>query len=214
MMDYLFAICGNWGASIIMLALVSRVGTFPITRLSLRYQEQAIKQQSQIAPLIQDIKQHYNGIEQSEKIIELYESQNYNHLAPFKSMIGLFIQIPIFIALFNVIGDAWELNGQSFFWIADLAKSDRLLDWRIDLPYFGRYFNLLPVIMAISTFLSTWLAAKHSGNEDLPTMTLFGMGGIFFVLFYSFPAALVLYWLSSNVIQLLQQSIENRIQIK
>lgn len=212
LMDTIFVTCGNWGATIIMLALAIRLITIPITRFSLSYQERTIRQQAQIAPLMQEIKQNYKGIEQSEKIIELYESQNYDHLAPFKSMVGLFIQIPIFVALFNVLGDNWELSGQSFLWITDLAKSDRLLDWGTDLPYFGRYFNLLPVVMAAITIFSTWLAARHSGNDKSPTTTLFGMGAIFFVLFYSFPAALVLYWLSSNLFQLVQQSIENRIK--
>ena len=211
-LDFLFSMTGSWGISIILLALVIRLITIPVTRISLRYQEKAIQQQHKFAPLIKDIKQKYNGVEESEQIIKLYENQDYDHLAPFKSMIGLFVQIPIFIALFQIIGNSWELNGQSFLWISNLAISDRLLDWGVNIPYFGHYLNLLPIIMAIVTFLSTWLAAKHSGNKNTSTMTLFGMGTLFFVLFYSFPAALVLYWTSSNIIQLLQQSVENSIK--
>ena len=125
-------------------------------------------------------------------------------------MAGLFIQIPIFVALFNVLGDAWKISGQAFLWIQDLARSDRLFDWGVDVFYFGSYFNLLPVLMAAVTILSTWLAGRQAGKKDVPTTTLFGMGGLFFVLFYSFPAALVLYWMSSNLFQLIQQMIENR----
>ena len=203
LLDFLYGIFADWGIAIILLALVIRVITIPITRYSLRHQERAIKQQAQIKPLLQEIKQNYSGAQQSEKIVELYESQNYEHLAPFKSMLGLFIQIPIFVALFNVLGDAWEVSGQSFLWITDLAQSDRLFNWGVNIPYFGSYFNLLPVIMAAITILSTWLASRHSGSQDTTTTTLFGMGAVFFVLFYSFPAALVLYWLSSNVFQLI-----------
>ena len=209
LLDFLYGIFANWGIAIVMLALVIRVITIPVTRYSLRHQERAIKQQARIGPLLKEIKLNYSGAQQSEKIVALYEDLNYEHLAPFKSMLGLFIQIPVFVALFNVLGDAWEISGQSFLWIMDLARSDRLFSWGIDLPYFGSYFNLLPVIMAAVTILSTWLASQHSGNEDAPTITLFGMGVLFFVLFYSFPAALVLYWLSSNFFQLVQQAMEN-----
>lgn len=210
--DFLYAITGSWGVSIVMLALAVRVVSFPITRFSIKHQEVAIQQQARVAPLLKDIKNNYTGITQSEKIIELYETQNYDHLAPFKSMLGLFIQIPIFAALFSVLGEMWVLSGQSFLWIADLSKSDRIFDWGINLPYFGAYLNLLPILMGGVTILSTWLAARHAGNENSPTTTLFGMGVVFFVLFYSFPSALVLYWLSSNVFQLIQQTVDNQIK--
>jgi YidC/Oxa1 family membrane protein insertase len=213
LLDFLFEVSGNWGMSIILLALIVRIIFIPITRFSLSYQKRAIQQQTDIAPLLAAVKRDYAGAEQSEKILGLYKDQHYDQLAPFKSMAGLFIQIPIFIALFNVLGDAWKISGQSFLWIPDLARSDRLFDWGFNLFYFGSYFNLLPVLMAAVTIISTWLAGRQAGKTDVPTTTLFGMGGLFFVLFYSFPAALVLYWMSSNFFQLVQQTVENRLQM-
>ena len=209
LLDTLFAGCGDWGLAIILLALTVRVFTIPVTRLSLKHQELALQQQTRMAPLVQEVKDRYSGIEQSEKLIELYETQRYDHLAPFKSMLGLFVQIPIFIALFNVLGEAHELRDASFLWITDLAKSDRLFDIGIDIPYFGRYINLLPFLMAAVTALSTWLSARYSGTARTQSATLFGMAGLFFLLFYSFPSALVLYWMFSNVFQLLQQTLEH-----
>ena len=178
----------------------------------MRFQEISAQQQTRIKPFLNDIKNNFSGIEKSEKIIELYKNQHYDQLAPFKSMFGLFIQILILAALFNVLGEVEQLSGQSFLWVTDLAKADRLYDWGIDIPYFGSYFNLLPVVMGTVTILSTWLSAKQIGNEKSPTTTLFGMGVLFFILFYSFPAALVLYWLSSIVFQILQQIIENKLK--
>ena len=141
-------------------------------------------------------------------MVELYESEGYDHFAPFKGMLGLFIQIPILIALFTVIGDMGTLRGESFLWIEDLSLSDRLFPWGITLPFFGGYFNLLPWLMAIVTILSTWQASRGS-DEHTPVFSLFGMALLFFVFFYSFPAALVLYWLSSNLFQLIQQMLAN-----
>ncbi len=208
--DYLAGLTGNPGMSLILLALIVRIVTFPITRYAVRYQEVSIEQTARTAPGIKAIKEKYQGVEQSEKIIELYDRERYDHLAPFKSMMGLLVQIPVFAALFNVLGENRELQGQSFLWIQDLSRSDRLFDWGWDIPWFGAYLNLLPFILGGVTVLSTWLAARHAGNRDLPKRNLFGMGLLFFVLFYSFPSALVLYWLSSSVFQLLQQSFENR----
>jgi len=208
-MGLLFKLCGSWGVTIILLALVIRLVTIPITRLSLRYQEISMQQQVRMAPLIRELKESYTGLEQSERLIKLYEEENYDHLAPFKGMLGLSIQIPIFIALFNILGEAFELGGTGFLWITDLAKSDRLFSFGWDIPYFGSYFNLLPFLMAMINVLSTWLAARHSGSTGVHSGTLFGMAGLFFVLFYSFPSALVLYWLCSNLFQMIQQTIEN-----
>ena len=204
LLDFLYAVFGHWGLAIIFLALFIRLFTIPITRKSLAFQQVAFEQQQRVATKQLEIKKAYSGIVLSEKIVELYESEGYDHLAPFKGMLGLFIQIPILIALFTVIGDMSALRGASFLWIEDLSLSDRLFSLGITLPFFGGYFNLLPWLMAIVTILSTWQASRGS-KERVPVFSLFGMALLFFIFFYSFPAALVLYWLSSNLFQLIQQ---------
>ena len=206
LLDLLYAVFGHWGLAIIFLALIIRLFTIPITRKSLAFQQVAFEQQQRVATKQLEIKKAYSGIGLSEKMVELYESEGYDHLAPFKGMLGLLIQIPILIALFTVIGDMSALRGASFLWIEDLSLSDRLFSLGITLPFFGGYFNLLPWLMAIVTILSTWQASRGS-EERTPVFSLFGMALLFFIFFYSFPAALVLYWLSSNLFQLIQQML-------
>ena len=205
LLGFFQVLTGNWGLATILLALVVRLFTIPITRKSLDAQARAADQHARLAPMIKQLKERYSGVEQSEKLIALYEEQHYDHLLPFKGMLGLFIQIPIFIAVFNVLGEIAELRGASFLWIDDLALSDRLFALGFSLPWFGGYFNLLPFIMALVTVLSSWMASR---NSQATTMGLFGMAALFFVLFYSFPAAMVLYWTCSNLFQLLQQLVE------
>jgi YidC/Oxa1 family membrane protein insertase len=205
LLELIFGLVGQWGGAIILLALVIRLFTIPITRVSLVYQQRATEQQQRIAPMIAEIKKNYSGVELSEKMIALYEDQHYDHLAPFKGMLGLFIQIPILIALFTVIGESTDLQGQAFLWFSDLSISDRLFSLGVNLPFFGQYFNLLPFLMALVTIFSTW-QATNIGDGHSNALSLFGMAIVFFVFFYSFPAGLVLYWLSSNVFQLLQQT--------
>jgi len=206
---FLFSLTGNWVITLILVALVVRVLTIPITRASLRNQERAIAQQQKMAPLVKSLHERYKSVELSQQIVDLYEREEYDQLLPFKGMLGLFIQIPIFIALFNVLGEAPELSGASFLWVQDLALSDRLFSLGVDLPFFGGYFNLLPFVMGFVTVISTWYANKSSTEQRFQYGALFGMAAVFFVLFYSFPAALVLYWTFSILFQLAQQIIDD-----
>jgi YidC/Oxa1 family membrane protein insertase len=212
LIHFLFPLTNSWGFTLILVALVVRIFTIPITRASLRYQERAIEQQLKMKPLVQSLNETYKGVELSQHMVELYEREKFDHLLPFKGMMGLFVQIPIFIALFNVLAETPELSGVSFLWINDLALSDRLFSLGLDIPFFGGYFNLLPFIMGGVTVLSTWYASKKSTEQEMQYGALFGMAGVFFVLFYSFPSALVMYWTFSNLFQLLQQLIEARLE--
>lgn len=203
----LHLVSGSWGLAIILLALLVRIFTIPVTKISMDYQRKAIEQQARLAPKVEELKRTATGIELSEKMVALYEDESYDHLAPFKGMLGLFIQIPILIALFSVIGEMSVLRDQAFLWISDLSLSDRLFGLGVDLPFFGGYFNLLPWMMALTTILSTWVAGLTT-DAEISTGSLYGMALLFFVFFYSFPAALVLYWFASNFFQMLHQLAE------
>lgn len=205
LLEMLYALVANWGATILILALLVKMITYPITKYALRYQDIATEQQIRIAPLLKEIKSTHTGVEQSEQIVKLYELQNYQHGAPFKSLLGIGIQIPVLVALFNILGNVSALNGVSFLWINDLTVADRLLQLSFSLPYFGSYLNLLPIALGIVTFVS--MAYTNNGWDRSGLTKGLAMGGLFFVLFYSFPAALVLYWLAANLLQFVQQLV-------
>jgi len=205
LLAFLFHLTGNWGLALILMAFVIRLITIPITRISLKYQKRAVAQQERIKPLVSSLKDKYEGLELSQKMVDLHKKEQFDQLLPFKSLLGLFIQIPILIALFNVVAESPELKDVSFLWIDDLSLSDRILPLGFELPFFGRYLNLLPFIMAAITVISTYYARGNNKQYG----ALFSMATVFFLLFYSFPAALVLYWTFSNIFQLLQQIIEN-----
>jgi YidC/Oxa1 family membrane protein insertase len=120
------------------------------------------------------------------------------------------IQLPIFIALFNVLGQVFELRDASFLWIATLAEPDRLFALGFDIPILGGYFNLLPVLMAVSTLAAIGMSsppAEDAGAKKRRTMMLVLMALGFFVLFYPFPAGMVLYWTMANVLHTMQQGV-------
>ena len=204
LLELLFNGIGNWGVAIIFLAAIVKLLTIPITTISLEYQKKAKEQQLRLGPKLKKLKHDFSGIKLSEKIIALYEEERYDHIAPLKSLMGLIIQIPILIALFTLIGEMGELRNAQFLWIDDLSLSDRAFPLGINIPFFGAYLNVLPFLMAGVTILSTWNSNELTGTT---TFSLFSVAIVFFIFFYSFPAALVLYWLASNSFQFLHQLV-------
>lgn len=202
----LYAIVNNWGVAIILLAFLVRILIYPLAKRMMFEQKRFAQLQEKIQPELLRIKKEYKGGEQSELILQLYEKHNTSPLAGMKPMLIVLIQIPIFIALYHLLGQFFELRDQPFLWIETLAKPDQLFSFGVDMPFFGAYFNLLPALMAFTTILSIKLSpapaideqASFKQNLGLAIMTL-----SFFLLFYSFPAGMVLYWTMANLFHVL-----------
>ena len=99
-----------------------------------------------------------------------------------------------------------ELRGKSFLWITDLSLPDRLAQLPISLPIIGRDVNLLPVLMACAMYIQTKMSQQGvSGGDQNPTMKMMSgplMQVLFCLMFYNFPAGLVLYWLMNSLASL------------
>ena len=132
----------NWGISIIILSILVRVVIHPIAKKAIQSQQEFAKLQDIMQPQIKEIKKNYKGGEQSERILNIYEKYNTSPLASFKPLLALGIQIPIFIALFHLLGQTFELKEASFLWIDSLAEPDKLFSLGREIPFFGSYFNL------------------------------------------------------------------------
>lgn len=208
LLDAIYAVVGNWGLSIILLAVLVRAVLHPIARNAMRAQQHFVELQAKIQPELDTIKKNYRGGEQSERILQLYERHQMSPLAGLKPLVIVLLQLPIFIALFHLLGQAFEIRAAPFLWITTLAEPDKLIYLGIDLPLFGAYFNLLPVLMAMTTLLSIKLtptpAATQKGSQRQNFMFL-SMGVVFFLLFYSFPSGMVLYWVTANLLQVVHQ---------
>ncbi len=195
----------NWGISIILLSILVRIIIHPIAKKSLKSQKDFSKIQEIIQPQIKEIKKNFKGGEQSERILNIYEKYNTSPLASLKPLIGLAIQIPIFIALFHLLGQTFELKEASFLWIESLAEPDKFLFIGKEIPFFGNYFNLLPFLMSITNLMSIKLNSINSGHNkaDIKQNIILGLMTIgFFLLFYSFPSGMVLYWTMANILHL------------
>ncbi|MDH3432984.1 MAG: membrane protein insertase YidC [Gammaproteobacteria bacterium] len=204
---FLQSLVGNVGLAIILLSVCVKVLMLPLTMIADRWQESVNKTTALLQPPIDAIKRQYKGEEANKRILAVYRDQNVHPLYTVKSLAGFLIQIPIFIAAFDVLGESVLLNQVSFLWIQDLATPDRVLDLRWEVPFFGAYLNLLPFLMTGVTLLTSWIQTDPSLTPELlrtQRIRLYLMAVAFFLLFYTFPAGMVLYWTTNNVLHLLK----------
>ena len=132
----------------------------------------------------------------------LYKEKKVN---PMSSCLPMLIQIPVFIALFNVLRSAVELRYAPFLWISDLSEPEALFaSW---FPFGG--LNVLPILMAVSTGLQSAFTPT-SGDKSQQRMMMVFMPVMMLVMFYSFPSALSLYWFLSNLFSIVQMWLIRR----
>ncbi|MCX6251671.1 MAG: membrane protein insertase YidC [Bacteroidetes bacterium] len=216
LLEFIHYIIPDWGLSIIVLALIVRICLYPLASKAMKSQQRFTDAQKLMLPELKEIKKTYKGGEQSERILQLYKKHNVSPFAGLKPLLIVLIQLPILIALFHVLGSADELRVAHFLWIKTLAEPDKLFYLGFNIPLLGSYFNLLPVLMSFFTLLSFKLAPAPTSSEEgggLQVLFLIAMTVVFFFLFYSFPAGMVLYWTFANIFHIGQYRIMVRKQV-
>jgi YidC/Oxa1 family membrane protein insertase len=207
LLTVLHSMVGSIGFAIILLSLCVKILMSPLTLIADRLQDSVNKTMAVLQPEIDAIKKSFKGEEAHKKILAVYEHHQVHPMYPMKSLVGFLIQIPVFIAAFEMLGENFALNGASFLWTADLAKPDHWIALPWTLPFFGGYLNLFPCLMTGVTILTSWMQIDPALTPTLvrkQRSRLFLMAGAFFLLFYTFPAGMVLYWTTNNVLHLLK----------
>ena len=201
------SVVGNIGLSIIALSVTVKILMTPLTKMADRLQASVNATAAKLQPELDAIKREFKGEEAHHLTVAVYKKHDVHPLHTMKSLAGFLIQIPVFIAAFDMLGENFALNGASFLWIADLSKPDQWLALPITLPFFGGYLNLLPCLMTALTLLTSSLQQEEALTPKLirqQRVRLFWMAGAFFLLFYTFPAGMVLYWTTNNVLSLVK----------
>lgn len=192
----------SYGLAIILLSVFVKIAMYPLVKIADKWQEDVNRTKSMLQPKIDEITKEYKGEEQHNRIMALYKENGVSPFYTVKSLAGFFIQIPVFFAAYHTLGEELSLKGFSFLWINDLAVQDHFLKLPFSLPYFGEYLNLLPLLMTVITILSAYIHTDESLSPQLlkkQRVNLYSMAFLFFILFYRFPAAMVLYWTMNNV---------------
>ena len=200
----------SWAWALVLLTIVIKVLLFPLAVFTASVQRKVSKVRSELEPKLDLIKQNYDGEEAHQRLIAAHKELGVSPFYSLKPMIPTLIQIPILISVFNALGEMPQFHNQSFLWIDNLAYPDRVFDLGFSASLFGSTLNFLPFIMTIITVLSTVLLVDNE-MSDLAMKNqkrkLYLMAGVFFLLFYPFPAVMVLYWTLVNLWSLLQRLI-------
>ena len=178
----------NWGVAIICITLIVKAILYPLTKA----QYTSMAKMRMLQPKLQEMRERFGDDRQrmSEEMMKLYRDEKVN---PLGGCFPLLLQMPIFIALYWTFMEAVELRHAPFFgWIQDLSAQD---------PYY-----ILPILMGASMFLLQKMSPTPAADPMQQKIMNF-MPLMFMAFFLWFPAGLVLYWLVSNLITIIQQQL-------
>ncbi|MDO8351159.1 MAG: membrane protein insertase YidC, partial [Gallionella sp.] len=184
-LTFIHGLVQNWGVAIIVLTVLIKILFFPLSAASYR----SMGKMRLVAPKLEKIKQqHANDREQLNRaMMDLYKTEKIN---PLGGCLPVLIQIPVFIALYWSILASVEMRYAPFFgWITDLSTAD---------PYY-----ILPVIMGASMFIQAKLNPVPPDPMQAKLMQIMPIA--FSVIFFFFPAGLVLYSIVNNALSIAQQ---------
>jgi len=202
LLKFLYGIVKNWGIAIILLSIAIYLILFPLSVKQMR----SVKEMQFLQPKIEQLRKQYgdNSKKLNDEIMNLYKQHKIN---PFSGCLPMLLQIPIFIALYQVLSRSIALKGAGFLWIKDLSEPDRLLKFPSQIPFLGEYLNILPILMAIIMFIqqkiSSVNATGQAAEQQKMMVILFPI--LFGIMFYNVPSGLVMYWFLNSVFMLLYQ---------
>lgn len=185
LLEKIHAYVGNWGWSIILLTILIKLVFFPLSAASYK----SMARMKEVQPRLMAMKEQYKGEPQklNQAMMEMYRKEKIN---PLGGCLPVLIQIPVFISLYWVLLSSVEMRGAPWvLWIHDLSVPD---------PYY-----ILPVIMAVSMFVQTKL--NPTPPDPIQAKVMMYMPIVFSIMFFFFPAGLVLYWVVNNLLSIAQQ---------
>jgi YidC/Oxa1 family membrane protein insertase len=200
---YFNGFLNNYGWSIILLTILIKILFAPLTHKSYK----SMKDMQKLQPKIAKIREKYkdNKEKLNQETMALYKTYKVN---PMGGCLPMIIQIPVFFALYSLLGYAIELRHAPFLlWINDLSAPDRLAVG-FQIPYVGNGIPVLTLLMGASMFIQQKMTPT-TGDPTQAKMMLF-LPVVFTFMFINFAAGLVLYWLVNNILSIGQQYYINK----
>ena len=194
LLEQIHSYVANWGWAIVILTLLIKLIFFPLSAASYK----SMARMKEVQPRLLNLREQFKGDPQklNRAMMDLYKQEKIN---PLGGCLPVVVQIPVFIALYWVLLSSVEMrNAPWILWIKDLSVPD---------PYY-----ILPVIMAVSMFVQTKL--NPTPPDPLQAKIMMWMPIVFSVMFFFFPAGLVLYWVVNNILSIAQQWQINQMAAK
>ncbi|MCZ8112692.1 MAG: membrane protein insertase YidC [Betaproteobacteria bacterium] len=190
LLDKLHSVLGNWGWAIVALVVVLKIGFYWLNASAYR----SMAKMKAVAPKVNELRERYKDKPQQmqQEMMRIYREEKVN---PLGGCLPILVQMPFFIALYWVLLSSVEMRQAPWIgWITDLAQPD---------PWF-----ILPVLMTASSLFQVWL--NPAPTDPLQAKLMWMMPLAFGFMFFFFPAGLVLYWLTNNILSIAQQWYINK----
>jgi len=190
LLNKIHMVIGNWGWSIVALVFLLKIAFYGLNANAYR----SMAKMKAVNPRIQELNVRYkdNPQQKQQEIMKIYREEKVN---PLGGCLPIFVQMPIFIALFTVLTSSAEMRGAPWIgWIHDLSVMD---------PY-----AILPILMTATSLLQVSLQPAPADPMQAKMMWLMPLA--FSAALFSFPAGLTLYWVTNNTLTIVQQWLINR----
>ncbi|MCF7831970.1 MAG: membrane protein insertase YidC [Candidatus Marinimicrobia bacterium] len=205
LMAFLYGLIPNYGVVILLMSLIVKLITYPLTHKSYS----SMKRMQLVQPKIKELQEKYKNNKEvlQQKTMALYKEEKVN---PMGGCLPMLLQLPVLYGLFIIFRTAIELRGAPFMlWMKDLSAPDALFSFGANIPLLGTDFNILPILMTVLMVVQQKLSGTGAGGTDQQAqqqkMMQWLMPAMMFFLFYKFPSGLVLYYLTFNALTILQQ---------
>jgi YidC/Oxa1 family membrane protein insertase len=185
LLDKLHGVLGNWGWAIVALVVLLKIAFYWLNASAYR----SMAKMKAVSPRVNELRERYKDKPQQmqQEMMRIYREEKVN---PLGGCLPILVQMPFFIALYWVLLSSVEMrNAPWILWIKDLSAID---------PWF-----ILPVLMTASSLFQVWL--NPTPPDPMQARLMWMMPLIFGFMFFFFPAGLVLYWLTNNLLSIAQQ---------
>ena len=190
LLDKLHSLLGNWGWAIVALVFLLKAAFYWLNASAYK----SMAKMKAINPKVMELRERYKDKPQQmqQEMMRIYREEKVN---PLGGCLPIVAQMPFFIALYWVLLSSVEMRQAPWIgWITDLAVKD---------PWF-----ILPLLMTGSTMFQTWL--NPTPPDPMQAKLMWIMPLAFSFMFFFFPAGLVLYWLTNNILSIAQQWFINK----
>ncbi|MEP0547232.1 MAG: membrane protein insertase YidC [Rhodothermales bacterium] len=202
---FLGSILPNYGLVIILFAFAVKMLLYPLTKVS--YKNTA--RMRELQPKMDVIKEKYadDPQKQQEAMMKMYRETGVNPLA---GCLPLLLQYPIIIALWRYFQNSIVIRQEQFLWAHDLSAPDPILNLPFEIPFYGNFVAGFTLIMGLAMIVQMKVAMPASTSGAQAKIMMYFLPGILFVVFNRLASGLSLYYLTFNVLSIVQQRMINK----
>ena len=204
--QWLAAMTGNYGISLILLSIVVSTLLIPFAHFAEKLQQKERDIQQRMKPKMEEYKSVFKGYELHLYISNLYRFHHYHPIYALRGLLGLLIQLPLFIGAYSYLTEYAGINGVSFLFLQDLGAPDNLIQIG------SMRISILPFVMTVVNVLSGYVYGKEMSKSE--NISIVAIALFFLVILYNAPSGLLLYWTCNNLFNLGKNLIYRQVKLK